>query len=648
MNHETRIVDAFKSNAITRTLLIDDAYDPPSFSTEIVAALADFLASGDGKEACSECGVGLERLEAAAAAADAGDSDNSELIATYHTIYAAFARTGNKKFDPDGRFDATRGTGLAVLRPLQLLLSKCGDNVDVRLAGPEDGVRIHDEFEPQVLFLDYYLDEGVSPASDVGSGLMAKARRASLALLREIVTGAEDREIPAIVLMSSRDINDVGKYRHQAGDRKIMSLRFLFLKKETVRQEGGSIVIEHAAADTLLDISQGYLFGKFLQRALFEWKKGAESALEHLLKMIGGLQAKDFAYLIRFRLQEDGQAFSEYLEWFLGECLKGFIAEKVPWDHAAFGELSKPEGVGKSIEGAFDGPSVNIAELFHHVRVERRGIHSRGGYRLGDLYAQPKGSGVRAVITPDCDLVERKGQTKARNVLTMEGELNTFDKSSAVADDLVLRNGKPYSVRWKPKDLEMFPVSGAEALHNNKRFQLLGTLRPLYAQEMQRRALTDLSRIGLPVAPAMGIDAAAEVWVRKATGNDTLVRIAVSAPAIATIIPSRTGEMERRGHRVLLRRRFLSEMFERLHELDRSEMHDGDVENLNRILRGKSSDRLYEGVLGIGRFTAEPKFGMGFILGNEPSRKQDAAWLQIVLKTSTEYTEELETVDPLA
>ena len=128
----------------------------------------------------------------------------------------------------------------------------------MRLAGPEDGVRIHDEFEPQVLFLDYYLDEGVSPASDVGSGLMAKARRASLALLREIVTGAEDREIPAIVLMSSRDINDVGKYRHQAGDRKIMSLRFLFLKKETVRQEGGSIVIEHAAADTLLDINLHY------------------------------------------------------------------------------------------------------------------------------------------------------------------------------------------------------------------------------------------------------------------------------------------------------------------------------------------------------------------------------------------------------
>ena len=46
MNHETRIVDAFKSNAITRTLLIDDAYDPPSFSTEIVAALADFWRAG--------------------------------------------------------------------------------------------------------------------------------------------------------------------------------------------------------------------------------------------------------------------------------------------------------------------------------------------------------------------------------------------------------------------------------------------------------------------------------------------------------------------------------------------------------------------------------------------------------------------------
>ena len=649
MKHEARIVDAFKSNLITRTLLIDDAYDPPGLNEKIIASLADFLATENGKQACSECDVATDILEAATIAAEVGDGDSSELISAYHAIYAAFVRTGDRKFDPDGQFDTIKGAALSVLRPLYSLLCKCGDNIDVRVAGPEDCTRIHNEFQPQVLFLDYYLDEGVSPTGDVSSRLKTRARKTSIALLRDIVTRSGDHDIPAIVLMSSRDINDVENYRHTAGDRRLLSLRFVFLKKETVRQEGESIVIEHVAADTLLDISQGYLFGTFLQQALLEWRKGAESALEHLLTLIGHLQAKDFAYLIRFRLQEEGQPFSEYLEWFLGECAKGFIAEKVAWNHDSFRELSNAEGVGKSIEGAFDGPSINIARLFHHVRVKGRRIDSPEGYQLGDLYVQPKGSGVRAVITPDCDLVVRKGRMKVENVLTMEGHLNTFDKDGSVADDLILRNGRPYSVQWKPKDLEMFPVSGPEALHKTSKFQFIGTLRPLYAQQMQRRALTDLSRIGLPVAPAMGIDAAAEVWVRKKNGRSPFVRMEIKLSSIATIIPSRTGQSERYGHRVLLRRRFFNEMIDRLNDLDQDEMHEGDVANLRRVLSGDSLKGLYEGFLGVGGFTAgKRRVGMGFILGNEPSTKQDAAWLQIVLRMSTECMHELEAIDPLA
>ena len=87
--------------------------------------------------------------------------------------------------------------------------------------------------------------------------------------------------------------------------------------------------------------------------------------------MIGNLQAKDFAYLIRFRLREEGQPFSEYLEWFLGECLKGFIAEKVAWHHDAFRQLSNADGVGKAIEGAFDGPITQYCPIVSS-REDRR------------------------------------------------------------------------------------------------------------------------------------------------------------------------------------------------------------------------------------------------------------------------------------
>ena len=46
-------------------------------------------------------------------------------------------------------------------------------------------------------------------------------------------------------------------------------------------------------------------------------------AFKCFMKDIGDLHTKDCAYLMRFRLQDEGQSLSGYLEWFLGECLKG-------------------------------------------------------------------------------------------------------------------------------------------------------------------------------------------------------------------------------------------------------------------------------------------------------------------------------------
>ena len=72
------------------------------------------------------------------------------------------------------------------------------------------------------------------------------------------------------------------------------------------------------------------------------------------------------------------------------------------------------------------------------------------------------------------------------------------------------------------------------------------------------------------------------------------------------------------------------------------------MNKLRSVLSGKSLDSLYEGLIGVGGFTAgRRKFGIGFILGNEPNAK-DVAWLQIVLRMSSECMQELDAIDPLA
>ena len=647
MGHEKRIIDAFRTNAITKVLLIDDAYDLPEINENTAGILVGFLDSEDGCSTCVELGIKEETINSAAEAAMEGNTDSDELRVVYLTLYNEFARTGMPKFDPGDYFQNVKETNLALLRPLYTLLHKCGEQVEVRTAGLEDGMRCYHDFQPQLLFLDYYLDSDILPTGDISGHRMTKARKASLDLLGQVVKNAAEREeFPSVVLMSSRPIKYVDEYRHKAGNQQIMSLRFGFLKKDLIQQCHDGIDIEHAAADVLLDTSQGYRFGNVVQQALNQWKIGAQSALDGFLKEVSDLNTKDFAYLMRFRLQEEGQPLSEYLEWLFGECLKGLIDEKVNWKHPSFSKLDGKEKIEETIEGAFEGPSGRIARFFHRVRVNDRRAGTSRKYQLGDLYAQPQGQHIRAVITPDCDLVVRKGRTKVKSVLTMGGTLNTFAQEGSVADDFFFHGNTSYSVRWNPKDIETFPVKGKESLDQAGKFQFLGTLRPLYAQAMQRSALNDLSRIGLPVAPALGINATVAAWIRRKNASEPFTRIKIKSSALATIIPARAGQ--KNGHLVLLRRSFFNELIEQLNAVDKVQMEDADAQLLADVLQEGGTNTLYKGFLKTGALTnTKGKFGTGLTLGDKPDTKQDAPWLQITVEVSEDAMKELRTVDPL-
>lgn len=647
MDHEKRILEAFHSNKIEKILLIDDAYDPPTLDEPTVAALNEFLNDKVGQTTCSECGIDQDTLNGAIVAANEGDTNSGALESVCRTLYSKFVETDKERFDPGGRFHVVKGSAIATLCSLRALLGKCSPNVKVRLAGLENAIECYLEFRPQVLFLDYYLADNVPATGKVGAEIMKDSRQASIDLLRQIVKAEHDDGIPAVVLMSSRTISDIDEYRHDTGEQQIMSLRFQFMNKRHVRQDsGGKFVIDYDAADALLDTSQGYLFGKVLQQALQKWKAGAQSALDVFMHQVGNLHIKDFAYLLRFRLREEEQPLSKYLEWLFGEYLKGLIGNKVDWKHESFSKLDEEDGIGDKIEGAFKGPSLLIAELYHRVRIDDTRTDSHRSYQLGDLYVEPSSNDIRAVITPDCDLFVRKGQANAKNVLTMGGTLAAFNESGAAANDLLLRKNIPYSVQWKLKDLETFPLDGTGSLDEADKFEFLGTLRPLYAQQMQRRALTDLSRIGLPVAPALGINATASVWIRKKDDQNPWKRLTMKSPTLASIIPDREGQQS--GHRVLLQRRFVCELIDRLTDIDGNEMNENDAQNLNRVKSG-GADKLYEAFLRSGCFIGRKgKLGTGLVLGDTPDKKQQAPWLQIVLKISNEAMEELRMIDPLA
>ena len=640
MTYEKRIVEAFRSSEIERVLLIDDAYDPPRLEDAEMGDVADLLQSKEGQALREHCEITPDTWDLAAAAADAGNASSPELEDVFRALYEQFVHSNETRFEPGDIFSVLKGGALAALRPLETLMHACGDLIRVKSVGLERAKETIREFRPHVLFLDYYLSDEVSVDGWVEDGTMTMARQASLALLKELVV--DGLEIPAIVLMSSRPNQEIDGYRQDIGGQQILSVRFQFLHKQMVRQRGKDVIVDHDAAAALLDTSQGFVFGRTLQKALEQWRIGAEAALTEFMGGVRELQMKDFAYLLRFRLREDGQPFGEYLEWFFGECLKGVIEEKVDWQHSSFASIDDNPTMEEAVEGAYDGPSDVIADLFHRVRVSKdRGEVGRD-YRFGDLYAQIGGDGVRAVITPDCDLVVRDEDRKAKSVLTMVGRLATFDQTDSAADDFLIRDGGRYSVRWNPKHLETFATDGVESLVRAQEFEYVGRLRPPYADAVQRRALNDLARGGLPVAPAFGLNVPIAVWIRLV---GKMERMEVNA-AIATVIPARSGG--KGGPRVLLRRSFVYELVDQLAEVDIHRVGGKDLKCLRKVLTEEGINELHDKYLRNGAQIQGKPLGIGFVLGDVADESNGAPWLQIGLKVSDEARETVGVVDPVS
>lgn len=644
MGHEKRIVAAFTENGIERVLVIDDVYDMPTLDG-ITGDLLDFFGDIGGQEACRDAGTNDVDLAAATQAVEQDDAESDALLAVMRTLYEKFVETREARFDPGGRFLALKGAMLEVLDPLVTLIQKCGDAVTIERAGIVDGEERFKSFKPQVVFLDYYLS-----ADAVGAGLTTavknKARKASIELLNKLLKSKPDED-PAIVLMSSEEVKEKAqRFRQdveQLGE-NVLALRFRFIQKGWVSRDGESLKIEHEAADALLDTSQGYVFGQVLHRALKEWRGGAEEALKALLKEIGSLEPKDFAYLFRFRLANDGERMGDYLEWLFGENLRAMVAHTVDWSSAAFKSIDDPE-LSKGIEGAFDGPSMPIARLFQRVRVDEH-EGATGRHRLGDLFIKPAEKKVMVVITPDCDLVPRKGGTKVARLLTMDGELRSFDEESASADQFIFYKKKAYGLKWNPKALNTFPVSRTGSLGSMQGVEFLGTLRPLYAQEVQRMALTDLGRIGVTVAPTMGVDANVTVHLRVKEAKGVAFK-AVEVPGIATatVLPER-GDLAK-GHRVLLRRSYVHALIDALRKVDLETLQSDDASKLSDFLREKNEAQLISGFLIKGAGTKDKgPLATTLKIASGPDRGKDAAWLQFTLKLSEEAMEELVSVDP--
>jgi hypothetical protein len=418
--------------------------------------------------------------------------------------------------------------------------------------------------------------------------------------------------------MSSREVGARAEaYRASLIDADKQDLiyksQFAFIEKAHLKLgEGERIIVEQPASDVLLDIFQSFDFGRALHGALDAWIKAASKSVGQIRDEIVHLTLKDFAYLIKFRLVDEGQDLLSYLEWFFGQCLLDSVGKAVDNIPELAGWGSDLEKTAGRVEGSFDGATTKVAELYHRVRIEGVRKPLKANYRMGDIYLLVDPAGRRtltALITPDCDLILRKGERLAPRLTTVSGELAPYNApTSTVSNFILLREADkevPYNIAWDPKEVRTWEykndsrpgsqtvqqtlgTDGAVAQagdgtslpapqpdlwpapnQSSPGYTLVGTLRPLYAQQLQRDVLHDFGRVGVPVAPAIAMAASCTVSVRKS--DKSIAKIAVGDEAIAScwvVLGRASGDKPK----VVFARSFVTQLLEALTRLNPQEL----------------------------------------------------------------------------
>ena len=640
MNYAPQIIETFVGSAIKRILVVDDAYDPPEFDPRVSGDLHGILTAEDLRERISEDVLCREDCDGAVTALIENEVDHVAIGGAVAALYAVFLETRAAAVDPGGAFADAKGTALGALDPLLELLRSCGDDAKINTVGTGDAaITVYRDFKPDLIFMDFFLSPPERTARGITKGEKDGDRIRSINLLKMMLSEDVDND-PAVILMSSEHVADRKEAYLGRLENRVMALRFGYLHKGWVRRTGQALTASGDAADVLIETSSSFEFGRTLEAALKTWRTGAEKALKHLYREMRDFDIKDFAYLLRFRLYEEGEPFADYLEWFLGESLRAIVDANVEWTNDDFTRLNDEE-LTQAIEGAHPLPSVRIARFFHRMRFNSWEVRRRGHFWLGDLFVAPNGKSVRMVISPDCDLVPRNGKPAASRLLTIGGKIRDLQEDRAFAGELIFHNA-PKAIQWNFKDLMTHEIRDTAVLDvNDTAYEFFASMRPMPAQTIQKIALADLSRVALAAPPTVDVGAPVRVYLKKNVDNQAqVVELEGVGNAYAQVLMPRGGKDTHK--RALFSSKFVRELLAKLEKLE-----EGDLLPDHRRYRREcieNAEQLRQAMLRDG--LALPGEGV-FKLVTSVGDLRNRSWLEIVIDVSDEALIDLQGTYPL-
>lgn len=630
---EKRILDAIKASGVTRIAFVDDVFDAPEIPEVDWGELLQFLNAENAAEVRTAAGIDAKDWQAAINGLQ--DSESEPVSDLIQKLYTAYVRDFDVKLDPLGRFAEIKGANLQYVRPLLALVRKASPEVSIQTYGSQMDVDDGQD-GPHVVFVDLFLDPNVSPDTASDTSQAQRAAEESLKRIEPLL-----KLSPSVILMSSHhDAPQSRSYRQSMEEKsRVFASRFGFVNKKLVTEDTatGMVSVDPKVSDVLLDLFQTYKFGRGLHETLGAWVKAANEAVHALKVEIDDLELADLAYLVRFRLAEEGQSLPDYLEWLLGECLLDQVGRKLdevlPSTHI--------DKEAKIIDGAFDGPTRKVADLYHRVRIENKRTRPREHFRLGDLYLRTPEKGAQhlvAIMNPDCDLVKRPDEDKpaAYTILTLQGKLENFTAPNTSVGDFIVIDDRPHNIKWDFRKVETLPFDGVMAKpgQSDAEFNYLGALRPMYAQEIQTRLLSQLRRVGVPVPPVLAFASSITLHYAAKGGRLQDIRFEdIDVPCY--FVPARQSSQE---GMLVFRREFVRRLIEALRGIEQGKLSDAAAEHLRNLLSESGLTKLRK--LTADGIELEKDIGHGLLLTKKKAKMGDKStyWGCLVVGMKSELS----------
>ena len=519
MPYRNQLRETFAATDVKRVAIVDDAFDEPDFDrleqtgfAAIRTAIDDLL-----DRAANEAGV-LSTLQQATSLPPEVMKDRLQEPATFKPLWELFALA-----DPAGElygflaplFGVLGAERRDKLHPLLLLRELVRESTGAAVTTFDSSTTAADVSEFDLILLDFYLAPPNASGRMTAAG-KREARGKSIEFLARLVEATPIRTPLVLLISSLASVDDLPDFRREA---KMLMSKLAFLPKDFVASDPPraqhailSLVKNRPKADALVGLLQ-------------TWRETVNEAAEELMVRVRELDLTDYSYLQAYRLAAEKTPLAQYLTWLFSGQLTDLVELGLQKKKAE--RLVKNIDLPEPVPGLV-APTPGIARVYSALTTSRVPVAS-GSFkprawsgdiylataRYNDIYGKKLATPRRhkalpeilAVITPACDLVPGRGAGPKLKTVTMIGGTLAPLKDSVHPDfSLIMLNEKPFVVTWDPKwpvTMALDAMGPGPGSSMSNRYQWVGRLRDLYHAELQHKLMSDVSRVGLPVAPTM-------------------------------------------------------------------------------------------------------------------------------------------------